>query len=192
MARKAMTEKLKDTIRKEFNYKCAICGKDNPQIHHIDEDHANNSIDNLLPLCPNCHLTDQHNPTRKVDIPKLQLFRKYKDPTILKSQFHPLYERSLFLSNLEENGEDVKELFEQVNSLIEFIKSLEMGAFYSKELEKLIKQDRRPRAISIGSDYDSKYEQSKKDDNLQDRIKLIENSVKVIDLIIEILRYQKW
>ncbi len=192
MARKPMNEKLKDTVKKEFNYKCAICGTDNPQIHHIDEDHSNNGIDNLLPLCPNCHLTDQHNPTRKIDIPKLQLFRKYKDPTILKSQFDPLYKRFIFLYDIDENENDVKQVFEKVNSLINFIKSIEMGDFYSKELEKLIKQENHAYVMSFDRDYDPAYEQAKKEDNLSDRKKLILNREKAIDLIIELLRYQKW
>ena len=39
--------------------KCAICGyEDEPKIlevHHIDENHNNNDIENLIILCPNCH-----------------------------------------------------------------------------------------------------------------------------------------
>ena len=192
MARKQLSEALKDKVKKEFNYKCAICANDNPQIHHIDEEHSNNEIENLLPLCPNCHLTDQHNPTRKVEIAKLQMFRKYKDPTILKSQFHPLYKRSLFLNNIDENNEEVKELFEQVNSLIEFVKSLEMGDFYSKELKRLIKRDSHIYKTSLSGGRDYQNEQARRDSNLKDRKKLIENSTKAIDLIVELLRYQKW
>ena len=33
------------------------------------------------------------------------MFRSYKDPTILKPQFHPLYTRQTFLDNLESNQE---------------------------------------------------------------------------------------
>ena len=192
MARKAISEKVKDTIRKEFNYKCAICASDNPQIHHIDENHENNNIDNLLPLCPNCHLSDQHNPTRKIDIPKLQLFRKYKDPTILNSKFHPLYTRSLFLDAVEENTNDVKSLYEQTDSLIEFVKSLEMGTFYAQELEKLIKQNGHMYSISMSGGIDHRYEEAKSKNNLDDRKKLIINKKKVMDLIVELLRYQNW
>ncbi|MDQ3011542.1 MAG: HNH endonuclease, partial [Acidobacteriota bacterium] len=76
---------------KEFNYRCAICAIDNPQLHHIDETPSNNDPMNLVPLCPNCHLIDQHNPTRTLDPIKLSLFRKFKDPFILKSQFDPLF-----------------------------------------------------------------------------------------------------
>jgi len=36
--------------------KCAICGFDKiVAIHHIDENHDNNSPTNLIPLCPNHH-----------------------------------------------------------------------------------------------------------------------------------------
>jgi hypothetical protein len=36
----------------------------------------------------NCHLIDQHNPTSPVHPKKLEMFRRFKDPAILKSQFH--------------------------------------------------------------------------------------------------------
>ena len=87
MKRALMPKKLKDDLLDEYDHRCAVCGGDRPHIHHIDEDATNNKLDNLLPLCPNCHLRDQNNPTRKIDIPKLRIFRKYKDPAILKPQF---------------------------------------------------------------------------------------------------------
>lgn len=35
---------------------CIICGESNiVAVHHYDEDHNNNSIDNLVPLCPTHH-----------------------------------------------------------------------------------------------------------------------------------------
>jgi len=192
MTRKTLSDKLKDTIKKEFNYKCAICGKDNPHIHHIDEDHDNNIIDNLLPLCPNCHLTDQHSPTRKIEIPKLKLFRKYKDPTILKSQFHPLYTRSIFLDEIEINNEGVEQLEIYVKEFVEFVDVLNMGKFYSKRFNELLKQ--RPhtyiRSLSGGRDYE--YERQRKIHNEEYRKQLIKNKEKTQDLIIELFRYQKW
>ena len=40
-------------------HKCALCGWDKDervlQVHHIDENHNNNDISNLIILCPNCH-----------------------------------------------------------------------------------------------------------------------------------------
>lgn len=42
-----------------FEHKCVICGYDEDErileVHHIDEDHNNNDINNLCILCPNCH-----------------------------------------------------------------------------------------------------------------------------------------
>lgn len=57
-----------DSIRKWLirdglkNNKCEICNnskwmkKDIPlELHHIDHDKCNNTLDNLMVLCPNCH-----------------------------------------------------------------------------------------------------------------------------------------
>lgn len=49
---------------KEKGHKCEICGNTewlgSPitlEVHHIDGDRTNNSIENLQLLCPNCHST---------------------------------------------------------------------------------------------------------------------------------------
>ena len=48
--------------RNAFNiypHKCSICGYDEDErileVHHLDENHNNNDIKNLIILCPNCH-----------------------------------------------------------------------------------------------------------------------------------------
>lgn len=55
---------IKTYLFKKFNNKCANCGwgKINPytkniplEIDHIDGNYENNSEDNLVLLCPNCH-----------------------------------------------------------------------------------------------------------------------------------------
>ena len=52
-------------VRELFNYHCARCEKDCRktknaqmvlQVHHIDENPANNVLENLIPLCASCHL----------------------------------------------------------------------------------------------------------------------------------------
>jgi hypothetical protein len=138
MAREPIPKKIKDAVFDEYNHRCAICGGDRPHLHHIDEDATNNSINNILPLCPNCHLRDQHHPTRRVEISKLRLFREYKDPAILKPQFDPLYKRQLFLDSVEINKEETNLLESYAKELIEFVASLEMGSFYSKRIHELI------------------------------------------------------
>lgn len=62
--KKIKTSKLKNKLIKEniIENKCDICGLttwlDKPivlQLHHIDGNHNNNSLENLQLLCPNCH-----------------------------------------------------------------------------------------------------------------------------------------
>ena len=52
-------------VRELFNYHCARCDKDCRktknaqmvlQVHHIDENPANNALENLISLCASCHL----------------------------------------------------------------------------------------------------------------------------------------
>ncbi len=56
--RKAIPYKTKALLQKEINSNCPFCeNKDvgHFQVHHIDENPENNSHDNLIMLCPNCH-----------------------------------------------------------------------------------------------------------------------------------------
>ena len=40
----------------EWEEKCVICGFDKIiSVHHLDENHKNNDVKNLIPLCPNHH-----------------------------------------------------------------------------------------------------------------------------------------
>src|ERR1051326_3314497 len=103
--RPSIPTKTKQQVLSEFNHRCSICGADRPQLHHIDENPENNDPLNIIPLCPNCHLIDQHNPSAQVDPGKLRMFRLHKDPAILKPQFHPLFLRLLFLDSVSDDSE---------------------------------------------------------------------------------------
>jgi hypothetical protein len=192
MNRESIPKKLRDALLDEYDHRCAVCASDRPQIHHIDEDPSHNEIENLLPLCPNCHLRDQHNPTRKIDIPKLRLFRRYKDPSILKPQFHPIYVRQAFLDGVELNSDNVDCLEKQANELIELISSLEMGPFYSKRLNEQIGPLRRVFMMMLGDDPDLNYERQKLEANRDYRQKLVNNKESAQFLLVELLRYQPW
>lgn len=192
MTRETIQKKTREALFNEYDHRCAVCGCDRPQIHHIDEDPSNNDLMNLLPLCPNCHLRDQHNPTRKIDVPKLKLFRTYKDPSILKPQFHPVYVRQLFLDSVLLGQDAVDDLEAQANELIEFIQSLEMGEFYAKRLTELIGPLRRGFIMSLGSGPDLRYEQQRQKANHDYRQLLVTNREPARTLIIELLRYQDW
>lgn len=192
MARESIPKKLKDALLDEYDHRCAVCGGDRPHIHHIDEDATHNSLENLLPLCPNCHLRDQHNPTRKIDIPKLKIFRKFKDPAILKPQFHPIYVRQAFLASVEHGEAATAELELQANELIEFVGSLTMGDFYGKRLTELIGPLKRVFFMALGSGPDPRYERQVRDAHRDYRSKLISNRESAQALLVELLRYQGW
>jgi hypothetical protein len=89
---------------------------------------ANNEVRNLLTLCPNCHLVDQHNPPASIDPAKPTLFRRYKDPIILSPQFHPLFRRFAYLLELDSTA-DYDQLVAAGVELIAFINALKMGGF---------------------------------------------------------------
>ena len=192
MSRLPTPKKIKDALLDEYNHRCAVCGGDRPHVHHIDEIPSHNELQNLLPLCPNCHLRDQHNPTRKIDIPKLQLFRKYKDPAILLPQFHPIYTRQAFLETVQLNDEPTDELKRQAEELIELVQSLEMGEFYGKRLTEQIGPLRRAIMMSLGGGHDPRYEQQVSEVRRDYRQKLVGNKDAARQLLVEMLRYQPW
>ena len=192
LSRVVIPKKVKEKVLDEYDHRCAVCAGDRPHLHHIDEDATHNNIENLLPLCPNCHLRDQHNPTRKIDIPKLQLFRKHKDPAILLPQFHPLYTRQQYLDDIELNESSVCELEALSKELIEFVASFEMGDFYSKRLSELISPLNRVMIISLSEGPDPAYERQLRKANLDYRQKLIGNRDSAKCLLVELLRYQSW
>ena len=189
--RKSVPKATKDLVLREFNHRCAICGIDKPQIHHIDEDPGNNSPENLLPLCPNCHLLDQHDPTSTVDQRKLSLFRKFKDPLILSAQFEPLFKRMRFLMQLTEVAFDLNEATSKAKELVEFILRLEMGAFYGPKIQELVNYISPVRIYGTNTPddaYEKLDEESRKDHFEKLRI----SSSQVLELAVELLRYQRW
>ncbi|WP_420645773.1 HNH endonuclease [Candidatus Leptofilum sp.] len=191
-SRTTIPPKIREQVLKEFNYRCAICGADKLHLHHIDENPSNNDPENLIPLCPNCHLGDQHNPTKKIDPDKLALFRRHKDPTILTPQFHPLFLRLKFLDSVEENV-DSNELDKLAIELIEFVKELEMGSFYGKMLSELIRRPTFAGGFVIGDSYSMQsYNQAQREHDQEYRTQLRQVRENVLTLIVELLRYQPW
>ena len=179
----------REQVLKEFNHRCAICGNDRPQLHHIDENPANNELHNLLPLCPNCHLVDQHNPTAPIDPAKLRLFRRYKDPVILSPQFHPLFLRLVYLLQLESTS-DFEALVASSVELVAFVNALTMGAFYHARLADLVVYS----GVSVWTlDEPEHAVRDRMERRAREfRDKLLVNRAQAIDLIVEMLRYQDW
>jgi hypothetical protein len=189
--RPAIPTKTRQKVLSEFNHRCAICGADRPHLHHIDEDPTHNDLLNLVPLCPNCHLIDQHNPTAQVDPRKLRLFREFKDPTILKSQFEPLFRRCLFLDFIAEDTPPAA-LQDSVSELVRFVGTLEMGGFYGEQINKLLK---RPGNIYVwnmttGPDSEERAKMVRHVAEYRQQVRDARGAV--IALVVELLRYQKW
>lgn len=187
--RKEPSKALREQLAREFNHRCAICGAQNPQLHHIDEDPSNNDPLNLLPLCPNCHLTDHHNPTAPVDPRKLRLFREHKDPTILSPQFHPLFERLTFLDSVPDSS-DISGLKSKAEELIAFVRSLGMGEFYATQMYALITPPHEARLTWGRRDTEAHSQKEQKQQQYREQIRAARSQV--YSLAVELLRYQPW
>ena len=192
MAKKrvAIPQKTQGQVLREFNHRCALCGAYNPQLHHIDEDPSNNDPENLLPLCPNGHLTDLHNPTAKLDQRKLGLFRQYKDPTILSPQFEALFQRLRFLDDVRDDS-PVKELRGKATELVAFVRALQMGGFYAKQIESLVKEPARFYVHDLdGPDLEHKRKVRRNQQEYRERLR--QERHQVYELAVEMLRFQSW
>ena len=183
--RTAIPKAIKEKVLSEYNHRCAICGADKPQVHHIDENPENNELHNLLPLCPNHHLNDQHNPTTKIEPLRLRLFRKYKDPQILSPQFEPIFNRMTFLL-AEVNAKSFDSITIQVADLVKFISHLNLGEYYQSRLYNLLDW-----SGPAGYTLDTREEVYAR--HLAQYLERIsENKALVIELIVEQLRFQFW
>jgi hypothetical protein len=188
---KKLTATLEARVKREFNHLCAICGKPNPHIHHIDRDHSNNDIENLLPLCPNHHLLDAHSPTDPIDPLKLRLFRKYRDPAILLTQFQPLFRRMRFLLDIDLQDIELKTVAAQALELTDFVSYLEIGGFYREQLDKLIGWN--PGAQYQAFDQPPEYYAEIKREQTKKYSAQLEKGIEpAINLIVELLRFQSW
>lgn len=186
-----MPRAVRDAVLKEFNHRCAKCGADNPHVHHINEDPSDNDPQNLIPLCPNCHLTDHHDPTRPPDRERLALFRKYRDPTIFRPEFVPLFERMAFLRR-DHDVTEVDDVAASAATLIEFVSALAMGGFYAKQLADLVKYVPRVEVFVAGVPESPAQIRARQDYYLDYLRRITANREEVERLAVELLRYQPW
>jgi formate-dependent nitrite reductase cytochrome c552 subunit len=61
--RTKIPKEIENEVLSRSNNRCCICQTPFIQFHHIDEDPSNNKIENIAPLCPNCH-TQAHSNAR--------------------------------------------------------------------------------------------------------------------------------
>ena len=202
MSRKRLSASLQNRILIEFNHLCAVCGRPRPHIHHIDGDPSNNDDENLLPLCPNHHLLDAHDPTQRIAPGQLALFRKHRDPYILLSQFKPLLVRLSFLSEPLVSELEFLELEVRARDLVAFLASMKQGRYYSRCVTQIIGWNELhwPTNVSpdaTGPEADAARqlaEAHKRDESAQAdyRDLLRSRRDRVTGLVVESLRYQEW
>lgn len=89
------SKKYRTMALKYYDHKCENCGWSNGivdclDVHHIDENHQNNNIENLIILCPTCHSIITRG-WGKIINRKMQLF----------SERHPK-EKEIFLLSKDE------------------------------------------------------------------------------------------
>lgn len=187
----------RQSVLKEFNNRCAACGKTKPKIHFIDDNPANGDAMNLLPLCPTVHLFDPHNPTGKMEADKFTLLRYFKDPSVLKPQFHTIYKRVRFLDELDKYP-TIEAINEKVEELVSFLVSFEMGVYYGGRIHQLLKVPvlvlptfEQPERGLI-SNATEKLRQIDREHEERYRKQLVEVQDEVLSLCVEMLRFQKW
>lgn len=56
----------------EVAYRCQLCEGEAKLIHHIDGSKSNHELENLLPLCPKCHV-NLHIKQKKAKYPEIGL-----------------------------------------------------------------------------------------------------------------------
>lgn len=190
--RKKIPQAVREAVLKEFNHLCAACGKPSPQLHHIDGDTTNCSPMNLMPLCPNDHLIDVHNPTKPIDYRKLQLLRCFKDPTVLEPQFEPLFRRMYFILDIERAPFDAGKADKAVRELIQFVGNLNMGQFYSKKLKHLISPPSYLLALSLNASLGSETDAALAEYRAKFQDMLLRSKDEVVALLVELLQYQNW
>lgn len=190
--REQIPKPVKDAVLKEFNHRCAVCGTDRPQLHHIDEDPSNNEVQNLIPLCPNCHLVDQHDASNTIPREKLAFFRRYKHRNILEPQFNPVFRRLAFLYSIQDS-DDTSILNANAIELIDLIMNLEMGQFFGSRLKKLLNIPSGG-FITVSGDPASEAQRAaffrKRSWNYREQLRRVAPEVEA--LIIEMLDYQTW
>lgn len=182
---------VKDGVLKEYNHRCAKCGADRPQVHHIDENPSNNDPLNLMPLCPNCHLTDQHDATNSIPVAKLAFFRRHKHRLILRPQFKAIFRRMEFLQSIRDS-DTVDELERKCKELTALIVEFPMGHFFASELHKLFELPAGPVLVSLDRIGSKDYADEQREHAEQYRAQLRAAVPKVEELIIELLDHQDW
>lgn len=107
-------------------YRCEVCGiaewNGKPltlQLHHIDGDHLNNSLDNLQVICPNCHSQTKNfrgkaNRTQKPKTYCSVCGKELKARTTKTGMCHSCFQKSR-ISPKRPSNEELLKVFSELN-----------------------------------------------------------------------------
>jgi len=179
-----------EAVLKEYHHRCAVCGRHDPHLHHIDENPSNNDPANLIPLCPNCHLQDIHAPTAPLDQQKIRLFRRCKDPFILDPRFHPIWTRLRFLRESDEKREFSWKY--SCHDLTTFVGSFRMGEYYSVRITSVLKHPLNHMVAHLRYRGEDVTEDVIRADKSRHQECNDFRATAIEDLCVEMLRYQEW
>ena len=185
--RPSIPKALSARVLNEFRHRCAICGEDKPHLHHIDQDPTNNTAENLIPLCPNCHLTDMHDPTSCPDQGLVALFRRTKDPHILDTRFQPIWKRMRFL---RESLDGRLYAFHRTE-LVKFIATFRHGEFYAERVAKIAADPATYYEVFLLDNGETIEVRPPLPPELLEKVLAYRRSA-IEDLCVELLRYQEW
>ncbi len=190
--RSSIPKQVSESVLKEYRHRCAVCGRHDPHLHHLNEDPTDHDPHNLLPLCPNCHLQDAHDPTTPPHPYKLRLFRKYKDPLILDPRFHPIFCRMLFLRD-DKLAEIAPGAINRLGGdLLEFVAHFKMGGFYRKKLKDVARNHFALYAEKCSLEGRPLTQQHIRNDPALRAESYEYRNAQVESLVVELIRYQEW
>ena len=110
MTRKAIARDLADGILMRARHRCCVCPAHRriSNIHHLDQDHSNNSPLNLVGLCSECHADAHTTSTMRRGLTTAQLYAyktEWEEQCTKISQPTPTEElRTNYYANLERLG----------------------------------------------------------------------------------------
>ena len=171
--RPSIPDAIKEDIKKESHYGCAICGHmDNGEIAHIDPvaENMNNSPDNLIFLCPNHHTKYDYGfkPNSNITIDVIKAAKLIKRQSRQRMLMHEANTTKLLQSIIK----SLKAFEEKVKDA----ESPDLAAIYTTEMHKLAASI--PEAITIAEN------NAKNDQEFSESDKIILNNAPKIALAI--------
>lgn len=128
-------ESYRSTCFHYHDKKCIICGEENiVDVHHYDENHNNNSPENLIPLCPTHHkyLHSRYKHLIENDVDRYREEFKIKNKRMNMTKI-VIPEADI---DIEVNSEDIKDIDEKTKEVVLPLLSLKARQAQNGYIEK--------------------------------------------------------